>query len=393
MTTLREALGGVLGGGEDLQFLTDVLKQYREVRKVYDYQYGEEDRAALQACLTDLRPFTHSFIPGGALYWGLGKLVKNPRQLGGMTRAALLLLRLGAAGEVFRMGWLVGSYKQGMDCTRRLVSLRSPLGGEIAEIIRARDPRHPMLRFERPPAELNEDGSRPRIVSDANRAAKIESLRQELAAAKAGQLVDAANDRAEDRLHAILRQRELVLDEIHRGGGPTAAAAAGSAEALHPVPPRNLREEYERAGLAGAAGASGRGSLGVAASTGGKGSSGNEGATGMLAGGGLVITDQPPLRSLEAEDAQQLAAHPAQTAAQSQVGTSATTASSTSHASDDPFAMLLGVGSSGWGDVDGAGRTKAAASADEEARQRRRQQRRKDWWWRHSSRGDEAAVP
>lgn len=53
------------------------------------------------------------------------------------------------------------------------------------------DPRHPMLRFERPPAELNEDGSRPRIVSDANRAAKIESLRQELAAAKAGQLVDA----------------------------------------------------------------------------------------------------------------------------------------------------------------------------------------------------------
>lgn len=117
------------------------------------------------------------------------RLCVRCRQLGGMTRAALLLLRLGAAGEVFRMGWLVGSYKQvgdtglshaaapsagagglhgfclvpcrcpllawlalgrplapsvpvltrqGMDCTRRLVSLRSPLGGEIAEIIRAR---------------------------------------------------------------------------------------------------------------------------------------------------------------------------------------------------------------------------------------------------------------
>lgn len=52
------------------------------------------------------------------------------------------------------------------------------------------DPQHPLLRFERPPTELNEDGSRPRIVSDANRAAKIESLRRELAAAKAGQVVE-----------------------------------------------------------------------------------------------------------------------------------------------------------------------------------------------------------
>ena len=33
---------------------------------------------------------------------------------------------------------MVGSYKQGMDCTQRLVSLRSALGGEISGIIRER---------------------------------------------------------------------------------------------------------------------------------------------------------------------------------------------------------------------------------------------------------------
>ncbi|KAL4422915.1 hypothetical protein ABPG75_009112 [Micractinium tetrahymenae] len=403
MTTLREALNGVFGGGEDLQFLTDVLKQYREVRKVYDYQYSEEDKAALQACATDLRPFTHSFLPGGALYWGLGKLVKNPRQLGGITRAALLLLRLGAAAEVFRMGYLVGSYKQGMDCTRRLVSLRSPLGGEIAEIIRARDPQHPLLKFERQPAELNEDGSRPRIVSEANRAAKIESLRRELAAAKAGQVVERANYRADERLHAILRQREAVLEEIHRGGGPTAAAAAGSADAMHPLPPRNLREEYEAAGLAGAAGAAGvsavtgGGSLARVAGSRGSGGS-SSGSVGTLVGGGLVITDQPPPRSLEAEAAEQLAALQAARGPQAQAGTAAAAS-----AGEDPFSMLLGASSSssnssssnssGWELDEDASEDAKAAAAAEEARQRRRRQRRKDWWWRHSGRRDDAAVP
>lgn len=65
-------------------------------------------------------------------------MVKHPQQLGTFTRAALVLLRLAAAAEVFRVGYLVGSYRQGMDCTRRLVELRSPLGGEIAAIIRSR---------------------------------------------------------------------------------------------------------------------------------------------------------------------------------------------------------------------------------------------------------------
>lgn len=159
--------------------------------------------------------------------------MKHPQQLGTFTRAALVLLRLAAAAEVFRVGYLVGSYRQGMDCTRRLVELRSPLGGEIAAIIRSRvgrmrrnaavccstrpaygkpavqacprllccpahactfqvrtlfdcltvllslhvclfvflnaaqDPQHPLLKYERQPAEMLEDGTRPRIVNEA----------------------------------------------------------------------------------------------------------------------------------------------------------------------------------------------------------------------------------
>ena len=169
-----------------------------------------------------------------------------------MTRASLLLLRLAAAAEVFRVGYMVGSYKQGMDCTQRLVSLRSALGGEISAIIRERvggeggracwvagswlascpsqatswctdcgcfgdfppasfltlhhtlavshpccrsrcrpqEPQHPLLRFERPPPEQLEDGSRPRIQNEANRQAQIAHLQRELGQAKAGEVVD-----------------------------------------------------------------------------------------------------------------------------------------------------------------------------------------------------------
>lgn len=40
------------------------------------------------------------------------QMVKHPQQLGGLTRAGLVLLRLAAASEVFRVGYLVGSYRQ-----------------------------------------------------------------------------------------------------------------------------------------------------------------------------------------------------------------------------------------------------------------------------------------
>jgi hypothetical protein len=51
------------------------------VRKVYWYEYDADDKAALQACATDLRPFAYSFLPAGAAYWGMGKLVRNPKQV------------------------------------------------------------------------------------------------------------------------------------------------------------------------------------------------------------------------------------------------------------------------------------------------------------------------
>ena len=40
--------------------------------------------------------------------------------------------------QVLRAGYLVGSYRQGVDCMARLVALRSPLGGEIAALVRER---------------------------------------------------------------------------------------------------------------------------------------------------------------------------------------------------------------------------------------------------------------
>ena len=109
MPSLLEALKGVFGGSEEILFLNDVLRvrrgrpllstpclparsparpparlprcaqQYREIRKVYHYDYCDEDKAALQACATDLRPFSYSFLPATGVYWGLGKMVRNPR--------------------------------------------------------------------------------------------------------------------------------------------------------------------------------------------------------------------------------------------------------------------------------------------------------------------------
>lgn len=38
--------------------------------------------------------------------------MKHPQQLGRLTRGGLVLLRLAAASEVFRVGYLVGSYRQ-----------------------------------------------------------------------------------------------------------------------------------------------------------------------------------------------------------------------------------------------------------------------------------------
>ena len=52
---------------------------------------------------------------------------------------------------------------------RRLVALPTPLGGEIAALLRARDPANPLLQHELPLVDVLEDGSRPRIATPANR--------------------------------------------------------------------------------------------------------------------------------------------------------------------------------------------------------------------------------
>ncbi|PSC75007.1 hypothetical protein C2E20_1726 [Micractinium conductrix] len=320
-----------------------------------------------------MRPLGCSFAPAAALWWGLGRMAGNTKQLGLLRRLGLTILRLGAAGEVFRLGYLVGSYKQGMDCTRRLVSLRTPLGGEIAALIREQEPRHPLLRFERPPPDLREDGSRPRIAEEPNRLAQIDHLKRELATAKAGQPVDRANERADERLYQMLQHQADVIDEIQRGGGPTAAAAAGRPEAARPQMPRNYRDEYEAAAAAGAAGAAG-----VSAAVGGGLPIAPRVGRGI--GGGLVISD----------GAQELATATAATAAQHEAAAAAVAAAAARHGggsggmAEDPFALLLGAGSGGsdWE----VGREAAAApqpAGEEEERQRRRRERRKQWWWRH----------
>ncbi|PRW32831.1 hypothetical protein C2E21_7966 [Chlorella sorokiniana] len=385
MGSVVDALQGVFGGGQDVSFLNEVLRQYREIRKVYHYQYTAEDKQALKACATDLRPFTHSFVPAGGTYWVLSKMVKHPQQLGRLTRAALVLLRLAAASEVFRVGYLVGSYRQGMDCTRRLVELRSPLGGEIVAIIRSRDPQHPLLKYERQPAEMNEDGSRPRIVNEANRLAQIAHFQKELAAAKGGQPLAASdhyNRSADDFLFQIMKQREQDVSTIQQGGGPAAAIASGRPEAVRPEGSRSPRAEYEAAGMASATGISaamGGGSLST-----------------IRRDGGLVITDEPQAASPQSSAAlQQQAAQLAAAAVGGGVSNTAPGGSSTGGSSgaeatsggDDPFGMLLGGGLGGaWGaELSEEGAARAAA---EEARHRRREAWKKRWW-RRGGRGEE----
>ena len=56
-----------------------------------------------------------------------------------------------------------------------------------ALLLPLQDPAHPLLKHERQPTELSEDGTRPRIMSPANAEAQIARLAEELRAAKAGE--------------------------------------------------------------------------------------------------------------------------------------------------------------------------------------------------------------
>ncbi|KAL4857488.1 hypothetical protein ACK3TF_002352 [Chlorella vulgaris] len=372
MPSFLEAVKGVYNGSVDILFLNEVLREYREVRKIYYYEYEGDDKAALQACGLDLRPLTYAVVPALTVFWGSGKLVPKPKRLFGAARGGLLLLRAMAGLESLRLGYL------GIDCTQRLVSLQTPLGGEIVAIMRQRDPNHPLLRWERPPAELNEDGSRPRIASEANRLARIAQLRRELAQAKQGQAVDRGNEQADERLFQLMRHQQEVVGDIQHEGGPTAAANAGSLGGMQPQQAPSYRDGYQ-----------------AAAGTG----------SGSLDGGETSPADKldspppPPLYGKQAVGSNGMQRRVVHTYldAMNEPEPSSTSGGERPQAggaavsnSEDPLAMLLGGGSDAWqGEEGGAGRGGAQSADSEAARQQRRRERRSRWWRSHGGRREE----
>ncbi|GAB4815333.1 hypothetical protein N2152v2_002379 [Parachlorella kessleri] len=222
-----------------VRFISQTLADYREVRKIYHYDYSPEDLTALKHCATDLRPFTWSALPAGVTWWLSGRVVPTAgRPL--PFRIAVAVARLIGTGQVFRAGYLAGSYRQTRDCMQNLVSLPTPLGGEIVALIRARNPQHPYLKFEvRPPGlDFSEEG-RPRIATEENRLAQIAKFRRELATAKAGQPVQ--RGKYGEALEGIMMTQGETLNEVvnarekheekrrhHRQSGASAGTAASS---------------------------------------------------------------------------------------------------------------------------------------------------------------------
>ena len=58
-----------------VKFISQTLADYREVRKIYHYDYSPEDLTALKHCATDLRPFTWSALPAGVTWWLSGRFI------------------------------------------------------------------------------------------------------------------------------------------------------------------------------------------------------------------------------------------------------------------------------------------------------------------------------
>lgn len=206
----------------DLQvkFISETLAEYREIRKVYHYDYEPEDLKALQSCAKDLRPFTWSWVPAGITWYLSSKVVSTkgcvhhnygshklfqlstqttvrnssscssfPQptvlneflpelqvvvtthefqdgatfpitniticlvtrrgyfcRMSNAVRLTVGISRLMATWQVFRMGYLAGSYQQTTSCMKGLVSLPTPLGGEMVALIRSKNPEHPYLK-------------------------------------------------------------------------------------------------------------------------------------------------------------------------------------------------------------------------------------------------------
>eukprot|EP00887_Chlorella_sp_A99_P000280 scaffold13.g280.t1 len=215
----------------ELDALHGVLGEYRDVRRIYWYDHEPEDVAALTKCASDMRPFGWCFIPSGLTWWASGKLVGPQPGRGMAARVGIAFLRLTLSAEAFRMGWMVGSYKQATSCVERLAALQ------------------------------------------------LERLNEQMAAARRGVSIRSSAEREEERmLNLLVDKSSEVTESIVQAGGPVAVAVTGDLGAFHP------RDPSAQQGAAGAAAHEAqRGWRRPGGSSG--------GSSGPM---GLVITDEHP---------------------------------------------------------------------------------------------------
>jgi hypothetical protein len=164
---------------EETSFFSQVLGDFRKARMEYHYDLSPEDTLVLAKCSKDMRAVTWSTIPTMSAWWLSGKLQRVLLD-SSANRAVSLgcgVIRLYVAANIFKAGILLGSHKQAEECLSALITLPTPLGGEIAAIVREKDPKCSLLKGVY-------DRERPRIASDKNRIRKIEALKTELEAAK-----------------------------------------------------------------------------------------------------------------------------------------------------------------------------------------------------------------
>lgn len=173
----------------DVAFFNSILRSYRACTKAYLYDYEKQDTVVLRQCATDLSAISYSVGPSIAAFWLSGlPLEKMPLTL--PSKLTMGFIRLVVAAEVFLLGHSIGAYRQGSRCMKQLIALPTPLGGEIAAIVRSRNPSHWLLQYEQQPVhggEIGDDGAshRPRIATEERRLAKIERDREQAASTAA----------------------------------------------------------------------------------------------------------------------------------------------------------------------------------------------------------------
>ena len=248
---------------------------------------------------------------------------------------------------------------QATSCVERLASLQTALGGELCAIIRARDPGHALLKLERPPIELDEQGVRPRIVTEANRLAQLERLQRQLSAARRGVSIRGRGDGVDEAFAGMVAHRQEMMETLREAGGPSSVVTTGKLGAFYDP-------EQRQAGRAPGLPPGTRGQQG---SGGSRGSSSSSVSVPL----GLVITDEPPAEAQQAATAasSSSSARGADHPAAEEAGSSASMGGAQRQAgSGDILALILG------GMPEGG---QAGEEADAE-RESRRERHRKRWW-------------